>query len=103
MPVTLQLPDLVGAMLRGFDNYWEKQQARRKLQCPYCGHAQSVGDDERLITLFGTDIWDEEGITVECHSCEREYTAIEMVERTYECQPLPEQEEESEAEDGNTN
>jgi hypothetical protein len=88
--------DWPGAILRGIDHTLERQRQRRKLHCPYCSHTQEVGDDERLITFYGTDtLYDDEGVIVECHSCERNYKVTEMVERTYECAAIPGQAEET--------
>ena len=68
------------------DRIMEARAEAQCIRCPYCNHAHECGDfDESTPVSY----WGDDAHELMCHHCEREFTCIEKVERTYETKEAP--------------
>ncbi len=57
---------------------------REGIQCPYCGHCHTEGEDwHEHVTYWGEVDHGDSRVEFRCHSCEKDFTVEESVTRTW--------------------
>ncbi len=82
-------PDPGSAAQRRFLRNLRELERLEGITCPHCG--QVMGEEVRLdCTSYHGDTYE-----LDCTECGGEFTVVETVTRTFECEPIEEEEEDA--------